>query len=641
LKVMSATIAKIIISLILFLLLKGFCFAQSTRGQSLSQFGLKYSKLNFRRQLNIYEWIYTFSFQKRLENKLEFKIDEAFSSTLQRVSSEDRWKDNQNFTLNFKYPLSRKISFEPIFTSRILSDQLARFGNNLRFYSGAAQLNFTPGSNIKISPKVSSKWQTQAGQSDHGFGYGGEAFVDDFDLFGYESDISVLGQLDFFPMRRNEDLRVRYKIERQFYESTADTFIIIFDRLRRDTFGVTPIEDSLRVIGGDTVEVFVRNLTQSNRGFENRLSYKVGSNTLLFLKSSVFASTFRVNNLKEETTDLRKDDSGFTFENSAKLNIRKSNWFTDVTWNYRFRSREDRRPGDATPDLGDRHSSLGFDDEDILTGLGLRGGFRIDANDSLGIFASVTKFQRTISDTTIPNDHDQIKWQFTFAHSHQFSKDLRFIWRGSAFLNHFVFISRKLSAGNNWERSIQLTPEIIYQPNKNLSIRQTVTVRARYQTFDFEDAETSLRNSVIRWFIISNRSHYDITPKTTFELGVNLELREQGRFFINGWRQSLASSWWEQEVNARFKQKIGANLYLASGLNFFHRVSWNHRVTSERKLEKSVRSKHTNLGPVLAVTFRASPTLELLFLGNIGVVHSSGKSRVQINNLNLDLNWFL
>ncbi len=122
---------------------------------------------------------------------------------------------------------------------------------------------------------------------------------------------------------------------------------------------------------------------------------------------------------------------------------------------------------------------------------------------------------------------------------------------------------------------------------------------------------------------------------------MNLELREQGRFFINGWRQSLASSWWEQEINARFKQKIGANLYLSAGLNLFHRVSWNHRLTPERKLEKSVRSKHTNFGPVLVVTFRPSPTLELLFLGNIAVVHSSGKSRVQVNNLNLDLNWSL
>ena len=628
-KLMSATITKIIISLILFLLLKGFCFAQSTGGQSLSQFGSKYSKLNFRRQLNIYEWIYTFSFQKRLENKLEFKIDEAFSSTLQRISSEDRWKDNQNLTLNFKYPLSRKISFEPVFTSRILSDPLARFDNDIRFYSGAAQLNFQPSPNIKISPRVSSKWQTQVGQSDHGFGYGGEASVDDFDLFGYKSDISLLGQLDFFPMRRNEDLRVRYKIERQFYESTADTFVIIFDRLRRDTFD------------RNTVEVFVRNLTQSNRGFENRLSYKVGSNTLLFLKNSVFARTFRVNNLKEETTDLRKDDSGFKFENSAKLNIQKSNWFTDVTWNYRFRSREDRRPQDTTPDPFGRHSSVGFDNEEILTGLGLRNGFRIDGNDSLGISASVTKFQYTTSDTTIPNDHDQIKWQFTFTHSHQFSEDLRLVWRVSAFLNHFVFISRKFSAGNNWERFIQLTPEIIYQPNKNLSIRQTVTVRARYQTFDFKTAATSLQDNVIRWFIISNRSRFALTPKTTFELGMNLELREQGRFFINGWRQSLASSWWEQEINARFKQKIGANLYLSSGLNLFHRVSWNHRLTSERKLEKSVRSKHTNFGPVLVVTFRPSPALELLFLGNIAVVHSSGKSRVQVNNLNLDLNWSL
>jgi len=628
LKFMSAKTARIIVSLIFFLFLKGFCFAQ-TGGQSLSQFRPKYSKLNFRRQLNIYEWIYTFSFQKRLENKLEFKIDETFSSTLQRISSKDLWKDSQNLTLNFSYPLSRRISFEPIFTSRILSDPLAGFNNDIQFYSGSARLNFQPSSNIRISPRVSSKWQTQVGQSDHGFGYGGEASVNDFDLFGYESDFSLLGEQDIFPQRRNEDLRLRYKIERKFYESTADTLILIFDRLRRDTFGA------------DTAQVFVRNLTQSNRGFENRLSYKVGENTLFFLKSSIFSTTFRVNNLKDETTDLRKDDSGFESVNSAKLRIQKSKWFTDVTWNYKFRSRKDLRPRDTTPDPFGRHPSVGFDNEDILTGLGLRSGFRVDANDSLGISASITKFQYTTSDTVTPNDHDQIKWQFTFTHSHQFSEDLRLVWRGSAFLNHFIFISRKFSGGNNWQRFIQLKPEVVYQPSKNLSIRQGVTVRAKYQTFDFDDAETGLRNTVNRQFIVSNKSRFALTSKSSFELGVNLELAEQGRFFINGWRQSLALSWRNQQVNALYKKRIGANLYFSAGLNFFRQVRWDHKVNQDGKLEKSVRSKHTNFGPVWAVNFRPSSSLELLFFGNIDVTHSSGRSTKQINNFNLDLNWFL
>lgn len=639
-KFMSAKTARIIVSLIFFLFLKGFCFSQ-TGGQSLNQFGLNHSNLNFRRQLNIYQWIYSFSFQKRLENKLEFKIDEAFSSTLQRISSRDLWKDSQSLTLNFSYPLSRRISFEPIFTSRILSDPLAGFNNDIQFYSSSARLNFQPSSNIRISPRVSSKWQTQVGQSDHGFSYGGEASVSDFDLYGYESEISLLGGQDFFPHRRNEDLKLRYKIARKFYESTADTLIIIFDRLRRDTFGAAPIKDSMGVVREDTMKVFVRNLTQSNRGFENRLSYKVGSNTLFFFKNSIFSRTFRVNNLEDETTDLRKDDSGFESENSAKLRIQKSNWFTDVTWNYKFRSREDLRPRDTTPDPFGRHPSVGFDSEDILTGLGLRSGFRVDANDSLGISASVTKFQYTTSDTVTPNDHDQIKWQFTFTHSHQFSEDLRLVWRGSVFLNHFVFISRKFSGGNNWQRFIQLKPEVVYQPSKNLSIRQGFTVRAKYQTFDFDDAETGLRNTVNRQFIIFNKSHFALTSKSSFELGVNLELAEQGRFFINGWRQSLALSWRNQQVNALYKKRIGANFHFSAGLNFFRQVRWNHKVDQEGKLKKSVRSKHTNFGPVWAVTFRPSSSLELLFFGNIDVVHSSGRSTKQINNFNLDLKWFL
>ncbi len=580
---------------------------------------------------------------------MEFKIDETFSSTLQRVSRQepgedkvsiqDLWKDSQSLSLNFSYPLSQKVSFEPVFTSRILTDPFARLDNDFQFYSGSAQINFQPLSNIKISPRVGSKWQTQISQSDQGFGYGGEATVDNFDLFGYESDFSLLGQQDFFPKRRNEDLRLRYNIKRQFYESTADTLIIIFDRLRRDTFSAANVKDDMGMAIPDSIEIFVRNLATSNQGFENRLSYKVGANTLFFLRSSVFSSTRKINNLKDETIDVRTDDSGFESQNTAKLNIQKPRWFTEVNWNYYFRSRDERRPAEAGLNESDIATSLGFDEENIITGLGLRGGYRIDTNDSLGVSASISKAKRTTTSSE-PADHDQIKWQFTLAHAHQFSKSLRLVWRGSAFLNHFVYISSKRSASNNWERFIQLKPEVVYQPSKRLSIHQAFTVRAKYQTFDFKDVQTIVQDNVIRWFIVSNRTRFALTPTSSFELEVNLELSEQGRFFVEGWRQGLALSLKNQELNVRFRQQIGENLYLSSGLNFLQKLRWEHKLTSEGKLEKSLRSKQMTIGPLLTITFQPSSSLEVLFFGNIDVVHSSGNSTVQINNFNLDLNWF-
>lgn len=639
------TKAKLVpFALTFLLLLKGFCFAQIGTGGSLGPFQSKYSKLNFRTQLNIFEWIYTFKFQKRLDNKLEFKVDETFNSTLQTIASRDLWKDNQSLTLDFKYPISSRFSIEPIFNSHILSDPLAGFDNNFRYYSGSAQLNFHPTPEILISSRVSSKWQTQLEQSDQGYGYGLNASISDIQMSGYKSDLSILGEQDFFPRRRNEDIRLRYKIERQFYESTADTLLIIFDRLRRDTFGADTRDkfnaDSLDTFGADSLEIFIRNLTQSYRGLENRLSYKVASDAILYLKNSIFSTSFRVNNVRNETTDIRKDDSGFESEHSARLNIQKTRWFADARWNYRFRSREDRRPRDTRPDPFGRHPSVGFDTEDELVGLSLRSGWGVDANDSLGVSASVTKFRYDTSDTLNPNDHDQIKWQFTFAHAHRFTEQLQLVWRGSAFLNHFIFVSSEFSSGNNWERFIQLTPEVVFQPRKNFLFRQSVTVRAKYQTYDFDNPETGIRNTVNRQFIVSNISNFDITPRSRVELALNLELAEQGRFFINGWRQRLALSWQNQEVQALFKRQFGANFHLSPGVSFFRQIRWDHKVNSQGKLEKSVRGKHTNFGPILGITYRPNSSLELLFFGNIDFVRSSGRSTEQINNFNVNLNWF-
>ncbi|MFQ5676977.1 MAG: hypothetical protein ACE5G1_13860 [bacterium] len=428
----------------------------------------------------------------------------------------------------------------------------------------------------------------------------------------------------FFPRRRNEDIKLSYSIERQFYESTADTLIIIFDRLRRDSFGA----DST---------IFVRNLTQSQKGFENRLSYRVAPDAIFYLKNSVSATTFTVNNLRDNRNDLRKDDSGFESEHSAKLSINKPKWFADSEWTFRSRSREDNKP---TPSPFDPFASVGFNSDNVLTSLSLRGGRRLDANDSLGLSASVIKFRYSTSDTVIANDHDQLKLQFTIGHTHRFSPQLWLTWHGSAFLNHFVFISGKHSAGNNWERFIQLTPEVFYQPSQNFSFRQSVTVRAKYQTYDFDDPETSLRNSVNRQFIISHQSNFAISSSGSVELNLNLELAEQGRFFINAWRQRLGLSWRNQQVHATFRQRLGQLLTVSPGINYFQQIRWEHRVNSEGRLEKSVRGKHTNIGPALGVIYHPNSSMEVLFFGNIDLVSSSGRNTEQIKNFNLTLNWF-
>ena len=589
----------------------------------------KYSKLTFSQDLNIFEWFYSLGYEKSLANRVNFKLREEFRSTLQSISSNDRWKDNQNLTFSLGYPLFKSVTMNADFYSHLLSDALAGFDNDVKFYAAGSRIELKPNPKLVISPKVSSKWQSQLEQNDHGIGYGIEAQANEIWFHRYRHDLFLSGEQDYFPQRQNQDVTVRYRIEKQFYQSTADTLLLFYNRLRRDNFDL------------DATGVFVRNLTHAERGIENRMSYRLYEDATLFLINSISSNSFSVYNLKPDTTEVRRNDASFESKHSINLNLRQPHWFSNLGWSFRARSRDDKRESEVFVDpFNNPLPPLGFDTDELYVSLDLRGGVKVTARDSIGWFLSSSKFQYDTSDSTNPNNYDQLRWQLSFSHAHRFHRDLQLVWRTSAFLNHFVYISSKFSGSNNWERVFQITPTIIYQPSDKLSVRQGFTVRAKYQTYDFDDPQTSNRNIVNRQFIVSNNSNWSITERTGVELSVNLELAEQGKIFYALWRQSLALSWQNQEVLLLFRRKFGSTLRVACGGNFFHQIRWNHQLSREATPVKRVRDKHTSVGPRFEVSYRPSDSLEFIFWGNIKLVYSSRTETQHINNFDINLNWF-
>lgn len=624
-KLLSLTIAMQFLSIL---------FAESGAAQVLdpSQSRNVYprsSQLIFTQNLNIYEWLYSLNYHKTFANGLGFKLNEEFRSTLQRISTQDLWKDNQSFDLNFGYPLLNNVRLNAGFRSHILSDPLAGFDNDVTFYSGSAGIQMRPRQNVSVSSAITSKWQSQLERADQGFGYGLEAQLFDVNWDGYRNDFNFIAGQDFFPLRRNEDFKIRYQIKREFYQSTADTLTVFFERLRRDNFD------------RDSEDFFVRKLTQSVRGIENHLSYRIADDAILFLTNYLASSSFKVGNLKDDSADVRKDDAGFESKHSVHFVLKRSTWFNQMGWSFNLRSRDDRRVSPESDDpFGERHPALGFDTDEVFVKLDWSGGVKATRSDSVGWFASVSKFKYDTSDTLAPNNHDQLRWQMTLSHQHQFYPGLKLLWRGSVFLNHLVYISSRFSSGNNWERVIQLSPSILYEPSRSFTFLQSFTVRAKYQTYDFDDPISSTRNIANRQFIMSNNTSIAVTAQTKIELSAAFELAEQGRFFYENWRQQLALSWWNQDIELLIKNALTRQLTISAGGNFFHQIRWNHRADSQGRLRKFVRDKHTNVGPLLEFFFRPSSSLELAFMGNIQFVYSSQRQTEHINRFDLNLNWF-
>jgi hypothetical protein len=586
-------------------------------------------QLIFNQNLNIYDWLYGLNFQKSFGNGIDFKIREEFRSTLQRTSTDDLWKDNQSLVVNLSYPLANVSKVNARMFSHILSDPLARFDNDVSFYAGSLGVSFQPRSNFYVSTNVSSKWQSQLARSDQGFGYDLTAQLSDAVLDDYQNDFFFTGGQDFFPLRRNEDLKIRYEIKRQFYHATADTLTVFFDRLRRDNFDIA---------GGN---YFVRKLTQTTRGVKNHLSYRIAAGATLFFTNYLASNTFRVDNIIDgDSAEVSKDDAGFESRHSAHFFWQRENWFNSLGWNFNLRTRDDRRVSSEPPDPFGRHPSLGFDTDETFVRLEWSSGLRVASRDSLGWFAAVSKFKYDTSDTLAPNNHDQLRWQMTLSHQHRFSWGLKLLWRGSVFLNHLVYISGRFSSGNNWERVVQLTPTILYEPSSVFKLQQNFTVRAKYQTYDFDDPITSTRNIANRQFITSSACTLTPTDRTKVEFSASLELAEQGKFFYNNWRQQLALSWLSQDLLLLIKRQLASALQLSIGGSLFHQARWNHRFSSQGSLTKTLRDKHTNVGPILEMAFRPSPSLEVAFYGNMQVVYSSQRRTERINRFDLNLHWF-
>ncbi len=589
----------------------------------------KQTSLLFSRHLNILQWEYFLQYQKKFGNKLTLDMRENLRSTLQQVQTRDLWKDEHSLSIMLDYRISQRWRLKPTFSSQLLSDQLAGFDNDVTFNAGGIGFSYRPDINIELTSTATAKQQSQLEQKDSGYGLSASGQVSDFDYHGYRNNLFVSGQQDFFPQRHNSDLSLRYSIQRQFYQTTGDTLTIFVNRLRRDSF------DS------DNAGVFVRNLSQTHQGAENRLSYRMNSNSVFFMKNVLLANTFRVNNINDDSSQVRKDDAGFESRHEMSLSTTTEHWLASIGWHHRLRTRDDNKAREAKPDPFGRFPTVGFNTEDILVGLNVRSGLKITQSDSIGLYTAVAKFQYDTSDTTNPNDHDQLRWQGTLTHTHRFSQALLLKWHMSIFLNHFVFISRKFSSGNNWERHFQLSPEIIYIPSKHFYFRQQFLIRAKYQTYDFDEAQSSNRNIVNRQFIAKNSSRYHFCSSSQMELNMNLELAEQGRLFYELWRQRLALSWRNLELQVIYRQRLGAGWQITSGGNFFKQTRWEHRQDSEGDLTRVVKEEHTNFGPIWEVKYRPTNALEVLFAGNIQITNSSLTNTESIRNLDLTLHWFL
>lgn len=601
------------------------------------------TSLSFSQELNIYSWQYRFFYGRNINKTLYFRLNESFNSSVQETFSKKLWKDEQFLNIGLNHLFSKHWSAAYSLNSTIFSDKLANFDNDVALHSATAKFSYAPHSKINLFFGNVLKMQSQLSQKDHGVGFSVGGSADELDLNGFRNTLALTNSQNYFPERTNSDFQLTYRASRQFSELTADTLILFNNRLVRESYDSFVAPDTIiNQFSSDTLiakrtDFSIRQLRQIKRGVENRLSYPLGRNTIFHMKNGVSSNIYQVSN--DASPLKQRDDFGFESGNAIAIAYRSDSSRVLFNWHYRYRARDDNRPREVKPDPFGRFPSVGFNTEDALTGMALLAGKWLSHSDSLGLYVSLNKFQFKTTDVVNPNDHDQLKWQATFSHTHLFSQALKIKWELSSYLKHFVFISRKYSGDNNWNRSLRLSPEIVYRPGSFFFFRQKFSVNAKYQTFDFDDEATSRRNLVNRQFMMHTSLFLTVSPNRRIETDFILELAEQGKLFYNSWKQTLSFSWRNIEIQAMLRQFIGNSMKVGCGASVFDRTRWQYYNTSDGSLKKSVMATHINWGPKFEMIYQAARRLDLVLLGRVQFINSSRSQANSIRNINLNINW--
>jgi len=606
-----------------------FCMSPAATAQNPgSSPGTRNVSLGFSQDLNIYQWLMTVKYPLLLGNGLRVSFGEEFISSLQRMAVGDKWKDDQRFSVNLRYPLRPQITVQANLFSTLYRDQFSSLDNDRTLTGGTVGAAFSPGNKVEISSAVGSKWEHRLGRTDQGLALSLDVRGDDLDLEGYQNRFQLNAAVDRYQERRNEDLHLGYQVSRQFYANTADTLRLTVRRFRRDSYVADPLG------------IYVESLQRTEKRLQNTLRYPLSSAGLFRWTTSLSLGDVQIKRLVDRKTANQRGHSTFETENSGQLSFRGRRGF--ATFSVRFQSLSKRYniPDSVrTSPFSRRFASVAYDIDGATFSLSQRLGFRIGARDSVGLLMSATRFRHDNSDSTTRDTHDEVRYRAQLALRHRFGPTLRLHWLASTYLDHFVYLDRRFSGSNNWTRIFRMAPSVHYEPGRSFSWKQGFEVRAQYVTFDFDQLFATRNSYVIREFIVTDSVGVWLSQRTRGSLEYHYEVEELGGLIWDRWLEQPRSAWQNHSLRLSIAYRPAAGILIVPGLTFFRQQRWRYFTQPGGGLAKRSQAVHRNIGPTLRFVYHPRPAVELVLEGNSQRVDSFEGSRFYVSQYTLSLRW--
>ncbi|MBN2009718.1 hypothetical protein JW960_10285 [candidate division KSB1 bacterium] len=587
---------------------------------------------SFDNNVNIYKWDSIWKYETAFENGGYIGIDESYRSSMLRANQGQRmWKDDQQFNFNLNVPITPGLAGKVIASSVSFADRISGIKNDIltNFGSLGFQTQYIP--NCNITTLMGYKFDNRLDQHDQGMTYLVDFMMPRVDWNEYANQVRLYLNGDQFAVRENSDMQVHYAVNKTFYSDTSDSLSIQWKKKRRDNYD--------RWDGSNTN---VESLNENVLTISNNLTYRLTKKLLLVTQSEINSKQTAVNRLG---TKDRRAKTDFSSMNEFRLLLNTSHIQNNFKLTYETNNLRNETP-DSLRSLpfSSRIAYVSPDYKSTRLAMGMDTDISFGKFDTLTTRHHASIYRYDTPERTNFDDRDELRIDNTWIFSHRFTPRLKLKLNGSVNLKHLVFIFGQRSADNNWMRIIRLYPEIHYVINRRTRIFQAFEVLANYVDYDFEERALSpsdIRSYVYRKFMTHHILTFSITRRTSATINYKLELEENGKLFWDDWTEMIISTRQNHYAKALLTYEIISHANISVGALFYKRSENFNFSSNSNSISALGLNDYISYGPTINLQYMPHERIHVLFSGSRRAIDQVNRDRYYINNINLEVGWYL
>ncbi len=590
----------------------------------------------FDKQLNTYLLNSKFHYYLSSSNFL-FNALEDYNSTLVR-SSDKSIRDEHSLNLSGAYKISENIKTGIALNNKIYSDSRKIEINQASSSNAVLYGLVSPEDRIIVSPFFGYANNRQIGESDYGYIYGAEGYLNDLSY----TNLDITSQARF----KNEDISPRKNTLRYynllmtngFSDQVSNGINVTYLQNRKDFYFTA---DSITANQFD-----IRNNIQSRIETSTNVQDRLRYNNFLEIFSLDLLGNITWRSIDRDTRyrslqlasasifDTKIDELRIDFESTARYNSENINGAI----RFAYSERDEKHLTKNIPDVNQIYYDQRVESESKKNNnsqrvsLTLNSDIKFSESDRLTASLYQNKLRYDTPSLDNYDDRDEILSIMRLKYIKSLSTFFNVFLAAEGTYNHIVYIYSQKSSNNNINRIIKLTSGGEYRGQKVTSLN-SFEVSANYTVYDFEDITPNYRSYSFRQYTANDSSRIKITRNLSIIHYGYIKLSEQGDL---KWASfSTRPARYLQEIYSVPKFELSfANIKLGLGLRYYSLNTYNYK-----GLQRIIDTRYSSLAPLTEIEYSYMNRLDIILNGWYEFITINGVSDKQQANFTLQMNW--